>query len=342
LTMPLLKIPIAILREELRAVAAPIVIFNKSHSGSRLLAHLIEESGVFMGAHQNDSKDSLDVLKLVEHLVTRYYPDYTPLWDGRAAGDTELPPLVREIFASHLSGLSTNERWGWKLCETSYILPVVDFLFPNAKYIHLIRDGRDVAFCDHRAPNRPFWKKIYFNTDRIATWRGLEFHSRDYESRSHVYNAMHWVNSIMVGRFYSAMLRERCLEVRYEDLCGDFENTARRVLSFLGLENERAVIDRVRPGVHRDSVHKHLKQPKKKVREVVEIAKPMLLALGYLKPDGLVDVIAGRLRGDTDGTKPESAADQDSFKSLQDRVVGFGGILGIFASKTAAIATGRR
>ena len=68
--------PLAVVREELKAAAAPVVIFNKSHSGSRLLARLIEASGVFMGANQNDSKDSLDVLKLVEHLVTRCYPDY--------------------------------------------------------------------------------------------------------------------------------------------------------------------------------------------------------------------------------------------------------------------------
>jgi len=293
--------PLAVVREELKAAAAPVVIFNKSHSGSRLLARLIEASGVFMGANQNDSKDSLDVLKLVEHLVTRNYPDYAPLWDGRAAGDKELPSLIREVFSSRLGRFDGRRPWGWKLCETSFILPVVDFLFPDAKYIHLIRDGRDVAFCDHRAPNRPFWKKIYFNTDRIAAWRGLQFHRRDYEKRSHIYNALHWVNSVTVGRFYSAMLRERCLEIRYEDLCGDFENTARRVLAFTGAEDPAAAMEKVRPGVHTSSLHKHLKQPQEKVREVVEIAKPLLLALGYLKPDGFLEVVAGRWRDKAGG-----------------------------------------
>ena len=66
----------AIGRDELKSPSPPIVFFNKSRSGSRLLARLIEASGVFMGANQNDSKDSLDVLKLVENLVTRCYPDY--------------------------------------------------------------------------------------------------------------------------------------------------------------------------------------------------------------------------------------------------------------------------
>jgi len=295
----LFESPLAVLRGELRAAPGPIVVFNKSHSGSRLLAELLEESGIFMGAHQNGSKDSLDLLKLVEYLVTRHYPDYAPLWDMRFDGEAELLSLIREVFASHLSGFDRRGRWGWKLCETAYILPVLDFLFPDAKYIHLIRDGRDVAFSDHRAPNRPFWKKIYFNTDRISAWRGLRFHSRDYAKRSHIYNAMHWVNSVMVGRFYGAMLRERYLEVRYEDLCGDFEMTARRVLEFAGGEKAGAAIEKVRPLVHQASMHKHRKQPKEMVREVVEIAKPQLLALGYLKPDGLLDIVAGRLRGET-------------------------------------------
>jgi hypothetical protein len=287
---------LAAVREELGALPAPIVVFNKSHSGSRLLARLLEEGGIFMGAHRNGSGDSVDVLKLVEYLVTQYYPDYAPLWDGGVVDDA-LPELVREVFSSHLGGFSGNGSWGWKLCETSHILPVVDYLFPSARYIHLVRDGRDVAFSDHRAPNRPFWKKIYFNTDGISAWRGLKFHSRDYARRSHIYNALHWVNSVTVGRFYGAMLRERCLEVRYEDLCGDYDNCARRVLAFAGVEETAGAIEAVRPGVHQESLHKYLRQPKDKVREVVEIAKPMLLAMGYMEPDGLLDIVAERVRG---------------------------------------------
>jgi len=289
---------LAKLRDELAGIAPPVVIFNKSHSGSRLLGSLIEAAGVFMGAHQNDSKDSWDVLPLVEHLVVEHYPDYAPLWSGTAA-DTALPEIARTAFKNHLEGFEGGSApWGWKLCETTYILPVIDFLFPRAKYIHLIRDGRDVAFSEHRAPNRPFWKKVYFNTDRISTWRGLRFHRRDYARRGHIYNALHWVNSVSVGRAYGAMLRERCLEVRYEALCEDFEKTAQQVLSFLEVDagKVKEAIVRVGPQAHRGAVHKHLRQPQAIVREVVEIEKPLLLSLGYLEPDSLLDVVVARLQ----------------------------------------------
>jgi Sulfotransferase family len=285
-------------RDELQRLQAPIIIFNKSHSGSRLLARLIAEAGVFMGAHQNESNDSWDILKLVEYLVSRYYPDYSSLWDAHSELDHILADLIREVFASHNHGLPPNTSWGWKLCETAYILPVLDFLFPQARYVHLIRDGRDVAFTDHRPPNRPFWKKIYFNTDQILAWRGLRFHGRDYQRRSHVYNAMHWANSVSVGRTYGAMLRERYLEVRYEDLCRSFDTTATRVLQFIGADNIPAVIEKMRADVYQNSVGKYLNQPKDKVLEVVEITKPLLLSLGYLEPDGIMDIARARLRGE--------------------------------------------
>ena len=60
---------LAELRDELCALPPPIVVFNKSHSGSRLLARVLAAGGVFMGAHLNASHDSLDLLPLVEYLV---------------------------------------------------------------------------------------------------------------------------------------------------------------------------------------------------------------------------------------------------------------------------------
>jgi hypothetical protein len=272
-------------RAELARLPAPVILFNKSHSGSRLLARLVEEGGIFLGAHQNESRDSLDLLRLVEYLVGRYYPDYGPLWNPAGVQDAQLADLLREVFAAHLEGLPPGRRWGWKLCETAYILPVLDNLFPGAHYIHLLRDGRDVAFCDHTSPAPAFWRKIYFNTDRIESWHGRRLDPRAYEERSYVYNALHWVNSVSVGRAYGAMLRERYFEVRYEDLCRGFAPTARRVLEFIAAPQLEEALERVRAEVYEGSVAKHRAQPPGRMREVIEIEKALLLALGYLEAD---------------------------------------------------------
>ena len=276
---------LATLREELARPGPPVVVFNKSHSGSRLLAELLEAAGVFMGAEQNDSRDALPLLEVVDALVRRYYPDYGPLWDAEHAPDPALVPLVRAAFARHLGGHEPGKPWGWKLCETVYALPVIDGLFPGARFVHLVRDGRDVAFCDHKGPTDAFWRKVYFDTERMRTWRGMPLDPGWYRRRPHTFNAQHWVSSVRVGRAYGAMLRERCLEVRYEDLCRDFAATAARVLRFVGAPAADEAIERLGPSVRATSIGKHRLQAKRALAEVVEIEKPLLLALGYLASD---------------------------------------------------------
>lgn len=269
----------------------PVVVFNKSHSGSRMLAHLLDAAGIAMGAHRNESWDSLDVLELVEYLVTRYYPDYTPLWQPRLPPDRELQRLIRRVFERHLEGVAAGRRWGWKLCESVYILPVLDYCFPGARFVHLIRDGRDVAFCDHKGPDSPFWRKVYFNTDRIRTHAGLRLSAPAYRRRSHLYNAIHWSNSVATGRAYGAMVRERYLEVRYEALCEDFPGAAAPLLAALDAPHPTAGIALLQPKVVASSVGKFRRFPAAWVRQVTAIEKPLLLELGYLASD--TEAVAG-------------------------------------------------
>jgi len=215
-------------------------------------------------------------------------PGRFPLWRSpAAAAEHDLSTLVRRVFARHLTGhdRSDGQTWGWKLCETAYILPVLDYLFPDARYIHLIRDGRDVAFCDHVGANDAFWRKIYFNTDRIRRWRSLRLNLADYRLRSHVYNALHWANSVTVGRHYGMMLRHRYLEVKYEDLCRDFVPAVERLLEFLGLAHRMDPVMKLAGRVYATSVGKHLAQPRRKVRRVVNLIKPQLVSFGYLADD---------------------------------------------------------
>ncbi len=132
------------LARRLSALPPPIVVFNKSHSGSRLLARLLREQGIFMGAVLNESEDALPLLRLVEHVVLTYHPDFSPLW-GQSPWPEALQQLISETLDAHLAGYQPGTAWGWKLCETTYILPLLAALFPTGRYIHLVRDGRDVA-----------------------------------------------------------------------------------------------------------------------------------------------------------------------------------------------------
>ena len=271
-------------QQTLRDLPAPIIVFNKSHSGSRLLARLLDEAGVFIGAHRNESEDALPLVELVEAIVTRHFPDFSGLL-CHPKEPSEIARLVAETLSAHLEGYAGGP-WGWKLCETTYILPVLAYLFPAGRFVHLIRDGRDVAFCNHVAPKQAYWQKVYINTDRLPFWNGLFFgrHSRStYRLVPHLYNIQHWCNSVTLGRRFGSMLGENYCEVRYESLCSNFVAEARRVLQFAGITAANEVLTSLSMGVNAARVGRFRKESPLKVWQVTRRAAPLLSELGYLE-----------------------------------------------------------
>jgi hypothetical protein len=272
------------LRDRFASLPAPVVVFNKSHSGSRLLARLLAASGVFMGAERNASEDALPLLKLVQYFVEHYHPDASALWDRARPADGALLGLVEGVFSDHLRGHDGSQAWGWKLCETVYALPLIDFLFPGARFVHLIRDGRDVAFSDHVAPVEPFWQKVFVDAVGVGHWRGLAYGTMariGYRLDAPRYNMQHWCNSVSLGRRYGAMLQGRYLEVRYENLCRDFEAEAARVVAFAGAPATAAGLAALRGEVSLDGIGKFRRQPWWRRARVAHYGRPLLKSLGY-------------------------------------------------------------
>ncbi len=147
-----------------------------------------------------------------------------------------LTDLLNLVYGHHLR-LAGKARFGDKTPLYVGILPQLDTLYPGARYIHLIRDGRDVA--------------ISF-TD--AKW-GYSF-SREFE----------WPAAMQLARQHRASaLAPRILEVRYEDLVRDTEGTVRRICDFLGETFEPAMLDWQRNigqvPAHGRHIHRKLERP---------------------------------------------------------------------------------
>ena len=98
-------------------------------------------------------------------------------------------------------------RWAEKTPEYTLILDFIDELFPDARYIHVIRDGRDVV-----ASFRERWG--YLAAIRVA--RGV------------------WVRHVRAARdFGRRVARERYTEIRYERLVAEPERVLRELFRFL-------------------------------------------------------------------------------------------------------------
>ncbi len=266
------------LAREWAPLGPPIVVFNKSHSGSRMLVRALAAAGVDMGAARSESEDAVALLPAIEHIVERHYPRFDT---ATIAADRTVAGLLRAGLAAHCAGIAPGARWGWKLCETGHALPLLARVFPQAQWVHLLRDGRDVAFSDHAAPTTPFWRKIYFDSAELWNWRGLPLTQDAYRRHAHVFNAQHWTNSVRAGRGFGVMLGERYHELRYEDLCADFVPTASELCAALGIACAEPALRAMAPTVRRDAVGKHRRKPAWQCAEVADVAGPLLVALGY-------------------------------------------------------------
>jgi len=140
----------------------------------------------------------------------------------------------------------------------------LDKLWPRARFVHILRDGRDVVASANQA----------YMTDR--GWR------RASETPAVALSAAHWARQVRIARAYGAKLpRDRYLEITYEDLTRDASNVLDLVLRFVGLapdEHHAAMAKKMRPGkTWRDTLsHGELVE-----FEGVADARALNLELGY-------------------------------------------------------------
>lgn len=121
-----------------------------------------------------------------------------------------------EGFFEEYARRSGKTRWAEKTPRNIEHLDYIFRAFPNARFVHVIRDGRDVV-CSLRT--FPRHKVVDGELVRLDTWNPIgECIDR-------------WVASIAASKPY----REdpRYFEVRYEDLVLDTRSTVERLLEFL-------------------------------------------------------------------------------------------------------------
>lgn len=154
------------------------------------------------------------------------YPPSAPGWDDfqipRAEFQQQLmevnPFTVRaglRLFYSTYSARFGKARWGDKTPGYCTRLKHIEAVLPEARFIHLVRDGRDVAVS---------LRQQWFSPGYDITGQ-----------------AQHWRDNVRAARKQGATCRYY-LEIAFEDLVRNPEAQLRRVCDFIELDFDPAML----------------------------------------------------------------------------------------------------
>jgi len=154
-----------------------------------------------------------DVARMVDDLLQE---ERIRLWDVELTRDAVLEglepgsyPSVIARFHSLYAHLKGKELWGNIDIATLNDMDQTHLWFPEARFVHIVRDGRDVALSHETYP---------YGAANIAEC------------------ARAWIHQLQVNFKMGAILgAQRYLVVRYEDLVLESEATLRRLCAFIGV-----------------------------------------------------------------------------------------------------------
>lgn len=202
---------------------APVFLLGVPRSGTTLLRMMIDSHPDIMcgpEAHwiANRNKDWIPSLRNLAICLTKHEFGAVKSLKGV---DEDLIYRQTALFIDEILSASVKshgkKRWAEKTPKNITDVPFLYRLFPNAKFVHIYRDGRDVAL------------------STLGKWKTIPYF--DQELKNNYKNALkRWVD--WNQRFWDDTKAKKInyLSVRYEDLAAAPEEEIRKVLDFIEAE----------------------------------------------------------------------------------------------------------
>jgi len=257
----------------------PIAIGGVGGSGTRLIAELVEQMGIYIGEYLNPQKDNLYFTLLfkrplwfetfptdeeIAHAIRLFHQAMTEGMKGKLSkpdkqyidqisGELKIATspvgvgraAVRHFIKSTAPNLSAYSGWGWKEPNSHIFLPQLAGEFRDMKYIHIIRNGLDMA--------------ISQNQQQVVNW-GNHICGGDFSrhSISPAPSLDYWIaanrRAVQIG---SEKLRENFLLINYDDLCQNPGPAITELSEFLNTPLQPDRIESLRELVSPRSIGRH-------------------------------------------------------------------------------------
>ena len=193
----------------------PVFILGSSRSGTTIL-------GKVLGA-------SPDLCRFTENDIVRKH--MFCMVENPMTVKEQLPKLAKTLV--RLSGIRPEERLLEKSPGHSLVAKSLADHFVDAKFVHIVRDGRDVAFSmlghdwisqELKGKRKPFWFKLLPEQFQ-QQWQELDLWQR---------GVLRW--AVYVGKARQiTSYNDRYLEISYEDMCQTPYSCIENIMSFLQL-----------------------------------------------------------------------------------------------------------
>ena len=189
-----------------------------------MVARILRQSGLFIGTELNESEDAWKFGDYSDRWINTYlsHKDEPMPVKVERSMLAELAVLVRE----HCRPLDAGQPWGWKEPRSVYLLPFFDRHLPALRFLHVVRDGRDMALSTNQNQLRKHGNSAPIPSNLPASARSITLWS--------------WVN-LRAARYGEERLGDRYLRIRFEDLCARPAEIAGDILRFFGLAGDPAV-----------------------------------------------------------------------------------------------------
>jgi hypothetical protein len=212
----------------------PLVIGATGGSGTRVVARIVRHAGYDLGRNLNSAEDALEFYSFHDKWINRFV---SVAREGGSLPRSEMQKMEAEFQTAldrHFPPVLRSEKlWGWKAPRSIYLLPFLHTHFPDLKFIHVLRDGRDMVL----SPNQNQLRK---HSRVVLHWRERFFSSAP-ERAMLLWDRV----NLRVAKFGESELRENYLQVRFEDLCAKPLETTACIINFLGARVDPEPIARV-------------------------------------------------------------------------------------------------
>jgi hypothetical protein len=248
-----------------------LIIGATGGSGTRIVARLARHAGYDLGRHLNASEDALEFYSFHDRWINRFFGSADRHVALPASEAERMGQEFQQALERHLSGSATDSaRWGWKAPRSIYLLPFLHAQFPQVKFIHVIRDGRDMAFSKNQNQLRKHGRAV-------LNWRERWFYPVPIRS------LLLWERvNLRAAEYGEGRIRENYYRVRFEDLCQAPVETTKQIMQFLAADVDAESVARAEIAPP-SSIGRWRAHPAPLIVRMESVAAISLRKFGYLK-----------------------------------------------------------